>query len=130
MNVRQTKFVAEYLKSGNATQSAIKAGYSQKSAKVIGRQLLSRDDIQAELQKQQGKIINNAGYSVEKSFMMLEKAQDMAINRMVNGSPMPDIGNFIKAEELKGKLMGLYIDRKEIGGLDTQPLEVKIIAGK
>ena len=62
--------------------------------------------------------------------MMLEKAQDMAINRMVNGSPMPDIGNFIKAEELKGKLMGLYVDRKEIGGLDTQPLEVKIIAGK
>lgn len=40
MNVRQQKFCDYYLQSGNATEAAIKAGYSKKTAYSIGQRLL------------------------------------------------------------------------------------------
>jgi phage terminase small subunit len=40
VNNRQTVFVAEYLKDFNATQAAIRAGYSAKTAYSIGQRLL------------------------------------------------------------------------------------------
>ena len=46
---QQAKFVQEYMIDGNATQAAIRAGYSTKSAEVQGHRLLRMDKIQAEL---------------------------------------------------------------------------------
>ena len=40
MNERQRKFADEYIKTGNAYQSAIKAGYSEKYAKARSGVLL------------------------------------------------------------------------------------------
>lgn len=40
MNVRQQKFCDYYLQSGNATEAAMKAGYSKKTAYSIGQRLL------------------------------------------------------------------------------------------
>lgn len=40
MTPKQERFVAEYLVDLNATQAAIRAGYSPKTAESIGRQLL------------------------------------------------------------------------------------------
>lgn len=40
-------FVDEYLKDFNATQAAIRAGYSPNSARQIGSRLLTREDIRA-----------------------------------------------------------------------------------
>ena len=52
---RQQKFCDEYLISGNATDAAIKAGYSRKTAKSIGQRLLTFVDlkqyIETELEK-------------------------------------------------------------------------------
>ena len=45
MNTRQRKFCDEYLISGNATDAAIKAGYSPKTAKSIGQRLLTFVDL-------------------------------------------------------------------------------------
>ena len=39
---KQAKFVAEYLISGNATQAALAAGYSPKTAHVIGQENLKK----------------------------------------------------------------------------------------
>jgi phage terminase small subunit len=39
MTEKQDKFIEEYVRTGNATQSAIYAGYSSKSAKAQGFQL-------------------------------------------------------------------------------------------
>ena len=39
MNPKQKKFCDEYIKSGNAKQSAIKAGYSPKTAYSIGNDI-------------------------------------------------------------------------------------------
>jgi hypothetical protein len=51
LNARQQKFVAEYVKSGNATQSAIAAGYSENGAEVQGHRLLSNAKISAAVVK-------------------------------------------------------------------------------
>lgn len=42
---RQKTFIAEYLKDFNATQAAIRAGYSEKSARAIGSENLTKPDI-------------------------------------------------------------------------------------
>lgn len=46
---KQRIFIDEYLRSFNATQSAIKAGYSEKTAREIGRENLTKPDIKAEI---------------------------------------------------------------------------------
>lgn len=45
MTEKQKRFCDEYLISLNATQSAIKAGYSEKTAKQIGQENLTKPDI-------------------------------------------------------------------------------------
>lgn len=46
---KQQRFVEEYLVDLNATQAAIRAGYSRKTARKIGSENLSKPDIQAAL---------------------------------------------------------------------------------
>ena len=48
---KQRLFVAEYLVDLNATQAAIRAGYSAKTAGWIGPQLLGKTHIAAEIEK-------------------------------------------------------------------------------
>lgn len=52
---KQKTFVNEYLIDLNATQAAIRAGYSAKTANVKAAQLLSKVNIQAEIQKKMAK---------------------------------------------------------------------------
>jgi phage terminase small subunit len=47
---RQTRFVAHYLITLNATHAAIAAGYSKKTAKSIGAENLTKPDIAAAVQ--------------------------------------------------------------------------------
>lgn len=44
---KQARFVAEYLKDLNATQAAIRAGYSARTARAIGHENLTKPDIAA-----------------------------------------------------------------------------------
>lgn len=53
---KQAKFVAEYLKDGNATQAAIRAGYSPKTAYSIGQENLKKPEIAARLEQKQAVI--------------------------------------------------------------------------
>ena len=53
---RQQKFCDEYLISGNATEAAIKAGYSRKTAKQTGSENLSKPDLRAYIDEQLAKI--------------------------------------------------------------------------
>ncbi len=46
---RQARFVAEYLKDLNATQAAIRSGYSAKTAASIAEELLKKPDIAREV---------------------------------------------------------------------------------
>ncbi len=47
---KQQVFISEYLKSFNATAAAIAAGYSEKTARQIGAENLSKPDLKAEIQ--------------------------------------------------------------------------------
>jgi len=51
LSPKQRRFVDEYLIDLNATQAAIRAGYSEKTARQIAQQNLSKLDIQDELSK-------------------------------------------------------------------------------
>lgn len=50
---RQAAFIPEFLASGNATASAIKAGFSVKGASVAGTRMLRNASVQKVLQAQQ-----------------------------------------------------------------------------
>lgn len=52
LNEKQRLFVQEYLKDLNATQAAIRAGYSAKTAKQQGQRLLTHVDVQKALSGQ------------------------------------------------------------------------------
>lgn len=48
---REARFVDEYLKDLNAKEAAIRAGYSERSAKQIGFEVLQRDHVAAAIAK-------------------------------------------------------------------------------
>lgn len=54
LTAKQQRFVDEYLIDLNATQAAIRAGYSQKTARQIGNRMLTNVDIQAAIAKRMG----------------------------------------------------------------------------
>lgn len=58
MTARQKRFCEEFVKTGNAKQSAISAGYSEKTAKQMGTENLSKPDLQSYIQDLQKKIKN------------------------------------------------------------------------
>ncbi|EJY1761621.1 MULTISPECIES: terminase small subunit [Klebsiella] len=75
LTVQQRLFVAEYLKDNNATQAAIRAGYSKKTAYSIGQRLLKKVEIaQAIAQQQKASIERTLGSADE----VLEKMWRLA----------------------------------------------------
>lgn len=66
LTAQQRLFVAEYLKDNNATQAAIRAGYSEKTAYSIGQRLLKKVEItQAIAQQQKSAIVRTLGSADE-----------------------------------------------------------------
>lgn len=57
---KQERFVAEYLIDLNATQAAIRAGYSKKTANRTASDLLTKPDIQALISKGKSKQLEKA----------------------------------------------------------------------
>lgn len=55
LTTKQELFCREYLIDGNATQAAIRAGYSKKTAKVVGCQTLTKANVAAYLAKEKAK---------------------------------------------------------------------------
>jgi phage terminase small subunit len=50
---KRQRFVEEYLLDLNAAQAAIRAGYSEKTARTIGQHLLTKIDVQAAIEARQ-----------------------------------------------------------------------------
>ncbi len=67
LNPRQERFVAEYLVDLNATQAAIRAGYSPKTAGSQGFDLLKKPEVMLALQKAQAKALTKAELSAERT---------------------------------------------------------------
>ncbi|ELV2768410.1 terminase small subunit [Enterobacter cloacae] len=66
LTAQQRRFVAEYLKDANATQAAIRAGYSKRNADKIGPELLGKTRVaQAIAQQQKASIARTLGSADE-----------------------------------------------------------------
>ena len=146
MTKKQKRFVEEYLTDLNATQVAIRAGYSPDSAKEIGSENLTKPDIAkavdqaiAERSKRTGvnadRVVRelakiafvNAGEVVDlDTALLMDKISDddMAAIQSVKVKTFGDDGierevklaDKLKALELLGKHLGLFKDKVEING--------------
>lgn len=84
---KQKKFVDEYLIDLNATQAAIRAGYSAKTAFTIGNENLRKPYIQACIQKRQSKLQESTEITQERVLM------ELASIAFVNGTDFAKLVN-------------------------------------
>ena len=73
---KQRMFVKEYMKDLNATQSAIRAGYSEDTAKQIGYENLTKPYIQEAIQKEMEERTKKAEISAEYVLGSLKQIAD------------------------------------------------------
>jgi len=70
---KQQRFVDEYLVDRNATQAAIRAGYSQKTATVIGAENLTKPNIQEAIKLGEAEIAERTKITQDRVMKELEK---------------------------------------------------------
>lgn len=70
---RQKRFCDEYLIDLNATQAAIRAGYSKKTAKVIGSENLTKPDIAARIEKRRAAQIKRTEITADRVLLELAR---------------------------------------------------------
>lgn len=73
MTLKQERFVEEYLIDLNATQAAIRAGYSPKTANEQGARLLAKVSIQAAVSKAQAERSRRTGINQDRVLLELAK---------------------------------------------------------
>ena len=110
MTPKQQAFVREYLIDLNATQAAIRAGYSMRTAEKIGSENLQKPEIAAALADAHAKAAERAELTVDQHMADLKRIRDAAMQE----------GKFsaaATAEVARGKVAGFYIDRLEHSGM-------------
>lgn len=129
---KQELFIKEYLVDLNATQAAIRAGYSEKTAKVIGHENLTKPDIRAridELQNQRAEkveldaewVLRNLQTVVERSLQAVPVTKwDYEEKKLLEtGEYTFDSSGANRALELVGKHLGMFKDKLELSGETT-----------
>ncbi|EGQ3154484.1 TPA: terminase small subunit [Staphylococcus pseudintermedius] len=71
---RQVRFVNEYIKTLNITQSAIKAGYAPNSAHVTGSRMLRNEKVEEYIKSQQDKIMDDSILTAKELLHLLTNA--------------------------------------------------------
>ena len=56
LTARQLRWIDEFLVDGNATAAAVRAGYSERSARSIAHENMTKPDVQAVLARRQGEV--------------------------------------------------------------------------
>jgi phage terminase small subunit len=65
LNARRRRFIQEYRVDANATQAAIRAGYSEKAARAQGARLMANADIRAEIEQKQAETAAKVEISIQ-----------------------------------------------------------------
>lgn len=86
LTAKQARFVDEYLIDLNATQAAIRAGYSQHTAGKIGAQLLGKTGVRAALRARQAVLREKVGVRQEQVIAELAAIAFANINDYVESS--------------------------------------------
>ena len=119
---KQRRFIDEYIISGNATQAAIKAGYSKKTAAVTATENLRKPNIKAEIQARNAEIQSEKTADMTEvmeyltSVMRGEQTESVATSKGVFSGVEVSAKDRIKAAELIGKRNGAWTDKKELTG--------------
>lgn len=71
---RQEKFCVEYLIDLNATQAAIRAGYSKRTAEALASRLLRNVNIRGRIKELQDKVFEDGMMSAAEALWRLSKA--------------------------------------------------------
>jgi len=119
MTPKKHQFALEYLKDLNATQAAIRAGYSKKTAHSQGPRLLEDVDIRAEIDKANQKRANKADISAQ---WVLDSLKAVA-TRCLSDETFESSGAN-KSLELIGKHLKLFTDKTEHSGPNGGPIEI------
>lgn len=104
---KQQDFVYEYLKSGNATDAAIKAGYSEKTSYSIGQENLNKPVIAEEINKRRSEVVKKHNIDVDWIVTQLKENHELA-------REFGEISNSNKAIELIGKTKIVSAFEKEV----------------
>ena len=107
MNKKQKAFIMEYVKDRNATQAAIRAGYSARSAYSQAHDLLKKPEIQEEIEE-----FENA--AAERS----EITVDQIVDRLncIASNPREKTSDKLRADELLGKYLGMFTKKVQMSG--------------
>ena len=121
MTPKQRRFVVEYLKDGNGTQAAIRAGYSKNGAQQMASDLLLNPVIKAAVEKRIKKIeekeIVTVEYILKSLIEIAERCRqaEPVLDKEGNetGEYKFDSSGANRSLELLGKYKKLFTDRVE-----------------
>ncbi len=119
---KQERFCQEYVADLNATQAAIRAGYSAKTANEQGSRLLAKVSVKAHIAELQQAAAKRNEVTVDTVVGMLLDSYDEAKKANQHGPA-------VRAAELLGKQFGMFIDRHqvdEVSQLSDQQLAVNV----
>ncbi|EQA09833.1 terminase small subunit [Glaesserella parasuis] len=144
---KQQRFVEEYLIDLNATQAAIRAGYSADTARQIGAENLSKLVIQEAIQDAQNKRAERVNVTQDDVLKGLLEIISMSTGKQkitetelskVDGSIVPmDVEKVCfephaanKALELLGKHLGMFKDKVDVTNSDgsLRPTVIELVA--
>ena len=131
---KQTAFVREYLVDLNATQAAIRAGYSERTASRIGPQLLGKTCVREAIEKAQAKrarrvevtqdyVLSSLVEVVERTMQrapVLDRKGEQVTDEEGRAVWTFDAKGANRALELLGKHLGIFTDKVQTevsGGL-------------
>ncbi len=119
MNVKQARFVDEYLIDLNATQAAIRAGYSAKTAYAIGNKLLKETEIKETIAAEMQSRSERTGITADKVLADIEAIKADAMKAMADKDgnlAMVNHGAALKACELQGRHLEMWSDKLKVSG--------------
>ncbi len=128
MTEKQKRFADEYLIDLNATQAAIRAGYSAKTARSAGNRLLTKVDIKKYIDEQLTMIHSEKTADAQEvieyltSVMRGESQGEELVNEFIGDGcsqpkkvmKSPSEKDKLRAAELLGKYHGVFTERTEV----------------
>lgn len=121
LTAKQTAFVQEYLVDLNATQAAIRAGYSQRRAGEIGYQLLQKTTVQEAIKAAMDERGDRT--HITQDFVLAELYKIATQGADDGPESSLKYSNKLKALELLGKHMAMFTERSEVTGTLSLTME-------
>lgn len=128
LSPKQQRFVDEYLIDLNATQAAIRAGYSAKTANEQAARLLANVSIQQALQARMKAREARTEITQNKVLSDIEAIKLDAMQKVADRDGnlvMVNHVSALKAAELQGKHLGMFKDKVELTGKNGGAIQME-----